>query len=589
VEHTEGVLKGAVDLSDAGLQGMAQIWTRTSVPAEDAYARKPWLSLYDPGVPAALTRERHDMLSVYRAAVVDPGASAVIYFDGELTFGELDAHSDALAVWLAQNGVGRGERVSVILQNVPHFVIALVAAWKLGAIPVPANPMYRAGELAKLFTDCAPRTVIAHDDQVSTTIEALGKAGLAAAVLSVCGHDFQSRSDTRVLPPRRPAPVGATDFLSAIGAHAGARPPVFTPAADDVGLLLYTSGTTGEPKGAMLRHSSMAFTSQVFRDWSPIPPGSIILGLAPLFHITGIIAHIGAAFSARCPLILHYRFEPSLALDVIRERRPTFTGGAITAFNALMHAPGVLAEDFASFDGLFSGGAPIAPALADAVEATLGQPLFPAYGMTETTSPTHIAPRRRRPPVDPTTGALSIGIPICDTEAMIVTDDGRPAPVGEVGEVWMRGPQIMAGYWNKPEQTAEALVDGWMRSGDVGFMDQEGWFYLVDRKKDMISASGFKVWPREVEDVLVAHPAVREAAVVGMPDDYRGETVKAFVSFKPGEHASAADLIEHCRQHLAAYKAPRVIEVIDELPKTLTGKIQRVLPRGAQPDPPGRQ
>jgi long-chain acyl-CoA synthetase len=153
----------------------------------------------------------------------------------------------------------------------------------------------------------------------------------------------------------------------------------------------------------------------------------------------------------------------------------------------------------------------------------------------------------------------------------------------------MRGPQIMAGYWNKPDQTAEALVDGWMRSGDVGFMDQEGWFYLVDRKKDMISASGFKVWPREVEDVLVAHPAVREAAVVGMPDDYRGETVKAFVSFKPGAHASVADLTDHCRQHLAAYKAPRVIEVIDELPKTLTGKIQRVLLRGAQPGSPGRQ
>ncbi len=330
----------------------------------------------------------------------------------------------------------------------------------------------------------------------------------------------------------------------------------------------------------MLRHSAMAFTSQIFRDWAPVPRSAMVLGIAPLFHITGIIAHIGVAFSARGTLILHYRFEPSLVLDVIRERRPAFTGGAITAFNALMNAPGVSAEDFTSFDGLMSGGAPIAPALADAVEAKLGQTVFPAYGMTETTSPTHIGPKSRRPPVDPTSGAMAIGVPIQDTEAMIVGDDGVPVPVGEVGEVWMRGPQIMAGYWNKPEQTAEALVDGWMRSGDVGFMDEAGWFYLVDRKKDMISASGFKVWPREVEDVLIAHPAVREAAVVGEPDPYRGETVKAFISFTPGVEASAEEIIGFCRERLAAYKVPRRIEVLEELPKTLTGKIQRVELRG---------
>jgi long-chain acyl-CoA synthetase len=326
----------------------------------------------------------------------------------------------------------------------------------------------------------------------------------------------------------------------------------------------------------MLRHSSMAFTSQIFREWAPVATGARVLGVAPLFHITGIIAHVGVAFSARASLILFYRFDPALVLEVIREQRPRFTGGAITAFNALMNAPGVSAEDFASFDGLMSGGAPIAPALADAIEAKLGQTVFPAYGMTETTSPTHIGPKGLRPPVDPATGAMAIGVPIQDTEAMIVGEDGVPLPPGEVGEVWMRGPQIMSGYWNKPEQTAEALHEGWMRSGDVGFMDEDGWFYLVDRKKDMISASGFKVWPREVEDVLVAHPAVREAAVIGVPDDYRGETVKAFVSFKPGMAAEIAEIIEHCRERLASYKAPRMVVVMDDLPKTLTGKIQRV-------------
>jgi long-chain acyl-CoA synthetase len=548
----------------------------TTDTASNPYASKPWLSLYPAGIAPTQTREHRDMLGLFRSALADPAAPALIYFDAVITYGELDAMSDALAVWMAAAGVKAGDRVTIILQNTPHFVIGMVAAWKLGAIPTPANPMYRRDELAKLFADSEPAVVIAHDDQAVTAIEGLAKAGRTARVLSVSPHDFQTRDEPRVLPARRPPPEGTVDMLAAIAAHAGETPPAHAAAPDDLGLLLYTSGTTGQPKGAMLRHSGMAFTSQIFKEWSPVAAGSEILGIAPLFHITGIIAHVGVAFSSRSALILHYRFEPSLVLDVIRERRPSFTGGAITAFNALMNAPGVSAEDFTSFEGLMSGGAPIAPALADAIEAKLGQTVFPAYGMTETTSPTHIGPKQHRPPVDPTSGAMAIGIPIQDTEAMIVGDDGHPMPVGEVGEVWMRGPQIMAGYWNKPEQTAEALSDGWMRSGDVGFMDADGWFYLVDRKKDMISASGFKVWPREVEDVLVAHPAVREAAVVGEPDAYRGETVKAFVSFKPGMSATIEELTQHCRERLASYKAPRRIEVIDELPKTLTGKIQRV-------------
>ena len=545
----------------------------------DLYAQAPWRTLYAPGVAALQTREFRDMLSFYRAAAADRGAPALVYFDGELNHGAVEDLSDALAAWLAAREVEPGDRVSIILQNTPHFVIAMVAAWKLGAIPVPANPMYRQGELAKLFADCAPAAIIAHDDHAPIVLEALGQIGQSAAVLSVSAHDFQSRDDARVLPGRRAAPESATDFLAATAAHAGERPPTVEVRSEDLGLLLYTSGTTGQPKGAMIRHDSLAFNAQIYREWCPIPPGSRILGIAPLFHITGIVGHVGAALSAKAPLILHYRFEPSLVLDVIRERRPTFTVGAITAFNALMNAPGVSAEDFASFDGLYSGGAPIAPALADAIQERLGQPVYPAYGMTETTSPTHIAPRGRRPPVDPVSGALSIGVPISDTESRIAGDDGRPLPAGEVGEVWMRGPQIMTGYWNKPEQTAEALHEGWMRSGDVGFMDEAGWFYLVDRKKDMISASGFKVWPREVEDVLIAHPAVREAAVVGEPDAYRGETVKAFVSLNPGAQASAEDIVAHCRERLAAYKVPRRVEIIDELPKTLTGKIQRVLLR----------
>jgi long-chain acyl-CoA synthetase len=298
-----------------------------------------------------------------------------------------------------------------------------------------------------------------------------------------------------------------------------------------------------------------------------------------------------ASFSARAMLVMHYRFDPGLALDVIRTARPTFAIGAITAFNALMNLPGSTREDLACFDRIYSGGAPVPPALADAFAEKFGLIVHPAYGMTETTAPTHLTPCGVKAPVDPVSGARSIGVPAPSTYAAVIDEDGRRLGPGGIGELVMRGPQIMAGYWRKPAETEAALKDGWMHSGDVGFFDEQGWFYLVDRKKDMIIASGFKVWPREVEDTLYGHPAVREAAVIGVPDAYRGETVKAFVSLVPQTKASPEELIRHCRERLAAYKAPRSIEVLDELPKTVSGKIQRAalrgdLPPDAEPMPP---
>jgi long-chain acyl-CoA synthetase len=228
-----------------------------------------------------------------------------------------------------------------------------------------------------------------------------------------------------------------------------------------------------------------------------------------------------------------------------------------------------------------SGGAPIPPSLVDAFEARFGLPLVPGYGMTETTCISHGVPVGVRAPVDPTSGALSIGRPIFDVEMRIVGDDGADLADGQPGELLVRGPSMVAGYWNKPEESAQLRdPDGWLRTGDIAFRDGDGWTYLVDRKKDMIVASGYKVWPREVEDVLYAHPAVREAAVVGVPDDYRGETVAAFVALRPGQDVSADELIAHCRARLAAYKAPRTIDVRDELPKTSSGKILRRELRG---------
>jgi long-chain acyl-CoA synthetase len=288
----------------------------------------------------------------------------------------------------------------------------------------------------------------------------------------------------------------------------------------------------------------MVFNAQTYRDWMGFTAEDSVLGVAPLFHITGLIGHVGVALLAGCPLVINHRFEPGVVIDAIREHQPTFTIGSITVFINLSGLEAVARDDWSSFRMIYSGGAPIAPAITDQFMDQTGLYIHNIYGLTETNSPSHAVPLGQR-------------------------------AVGQIGEIATSGPQVVPGYWNKPEATAESLPGGELRTGDVGFMDADGWFYLVDRKKDMINAAGYKVWPREVEDVLYGHPAVREAAVIGVPDQYRGETVKAFVSLKPGATVTEEELIAFCKQQMAAYKYPRSIDFVEDLPKTTTGKILR--------------
>jgi long-chain acyl-CoA synthetase len=325
----------------------------------------------------------------------------------------------------------------------------------------------------------------------------------------------------------------------------------------------------------MNTHDNVVFTASVYRDWARFGPGGSVFGIAPLFHITGLIGHIAVSFLAPSTLVLAYRFDPQVVLDALLEHRPTYTIGAITAFNALLNSPEFSKDHFSSFTSVYSGGAAISPTAEQSFKAATGTQVHNAYGLTETTSPMTLTPFGAPSPVDPTSGALSVGVPVPNTIVRIQGEDGEDLPLGEVGEIVAEGPQVVAGYWGKPEETAASLPGGALKSGDVGFMNPEGWLFIVDRKKDMINASGYKVWPREVEDVLAEHPAVRESAVVGVPDEKRGETVKAFVSVKPGSTVTPEELIAHCKERMAAYKYPRQVEIIDELPKTVTGKILR--------------
>jgi long-chain acyl-CoA synthetase len=541
-----------------------------------AYDERPWVARYG-DEPADLEIEFDDALAMFRAGVAkDPDGVALAYFDGSITRRELDELSDGLASALLANGFSAGDRLAVYLQNVPQFVIAMVAAWKAGGIMVSINPMSRQRELSYLLKDSGATVLVALEslyDQVAREVVPDTDVRL---VLTTSELEFQTRNDERLFAGlSRQRHEGTTDFSELIAEHRGQSPPPVSFGPDDVAFLTYTSGTTGVPKGAMNTHRNVTFTAQVYRDRVHAGRDGAIFGVAPLFHITGLIGHIAVSMLVPAPLVLAYRFEPGVVLDALLEHRPAFTIGAITAFSALLNAPAFTRDHFASFTSVYSGGAPISPTAEKAFLAATGIQVHNAYGLTETTSPMTLTPFGSPSPVDPTSGALSVGVPVPNTVVRIQGDDGADLPLGEIGEIVADGPQVVAGYWGKPDETAANLPGGALKSGDVGFMNPEGWIFIVDRKKDMINASGYKVWPREVEDVLAEHPAVREAAVVGVPDEKRGETVKAFVSLKPGTTATPDELIAHCKERMAAYKYPRSVVLLDELPKTVTGKILR--------------
>ena len=537
---------------------------------------RPWLARYG-DQPADYAIEFEDALSMFRAGLArDPSGVALKYFDGVVTRQELDEQSDALASALLANGFQRGDRLAVYLQNVPQFVVSMVATWKAGGVMVSINPMSRTRELTYLLKDSGAKVLVSLESLYDEVARGVVPDTDVQLVLTTSELEYQTRSDDRLFKGlTRQRHEGTTDFTDLIEAHRGQVPPPVELAADDVAFLTYTSGTTGVPKGAMNTHRNVVFTAQVYRDWVRFAEGGSVFGIAPLFHITGLIGHIAVSLLAPLPLILAYRFEPQVVLDAFVEHRPTYTIGAITALNAMLHAPGFSKDAFTSFTSIYSGGAAISPTAEQAFLAATGKQVHNAYGLTETTSPMTVTPFGSPSPVDPTSGALSVGVPAPSTIVRIQADDGTDLPLGEVGEIVAEGPQVVAGYWGKPDETAANLPGGALKSGDVGFMNPEGWVFIVDRKKDMINASGYKVWPREVEDVLAEHPAVRESAVVGVADEKRGETVKAFVSVKPGAEVTPEELIAHCKERMAAYKYPRSVVLIDELPKTVTGKILR--------------
>ncbi|WP_030990261.1 class I adenylate-forming enzyme family protein [Streptomyces sp. NRRL S-1813] len=544
-----------------------------------SYQDMPWLAQLTDAQRAPV-QPPPSMLHAFRAVVGRvPDRTALAYFDGRLSYAETDALSDGIAAHLVERGFRRGDRAAVMLQNTPHFVLALLGVWKAGGVVVPVNPMYKSAEMRHILDDAEVTAVICADRTWDGFLRATAaEAPSVRMALTAWERDLQTRDDRRVLRGERLGPQeGADDLLTV--ARSGGRirvapdDPELT--ADDLALISYTSGTSGTPKGATNTHGNITYNAERQRTGLGLPEGATYFALAPLFHITGMVCELAACVANSGTLALAYRFDAGVVLDAFLEHRPAYTVGPSTAYMALMAHPEVTRDHFASFRTMSSGGAPLPPALVEKFRTDFGPYLHNGYGLTECTAPCASVPPGREAPVDKVSGTLAVGVPGPDTVVRIIDETGQDLPFGEQGEITVRGPQVVPGYWRRPDATAEAIPDGELHTGDIGFMDAGGWLYVVDRKKDMINASGFKVWPREVEDVLYSHPAVREAAVVGVPDAYRGESVKAYVSLRPGTAPDPAELAAYCKERLAAYKYPRAVEILAELPKTTSGKILR--------------
>ena len=543
-------------------------------------SQQPWLALYA-RAPPTIAPSSETALDMFRAtATRHRDAPFVHYFESSLSFGECDRISDGLAVALQERGVEPGDRIGIWMQNIPQVPIAVLAAWKCGAVVVPCNPMLREREIVKILSGSGCRVLLCQEDLFTEVGRAALPATAVQHAITTSPLDFLDDAAARptvlsgMIRARDPS---VPDLLELAQANEGREPKPVALTADDVAFLVYTSGTTGNPKGAMNTHRNVVFATSVYESWIGLGTEDSILGLAPLFHVTGLIGHVTLAMLSGSPLVLFYRFDVEEACRLVARHRATFTVSAVTAFIAILNSEAMAKHDLSSLTKIYTGGAPTPPSVLTDWHARTGVRIQPMYGLTEATSPTHMTPFGTIPPIDSHTGAMSVGVPVFNTHVKVVTDAGHDALPGEIGEFVISGPQIVPGYWQKPEETAKSLCADGLKTGDVGFMDERGWFYLVDRSKDMIVASGFKVWPREVEEVLYQHPAVREAAVIGIPDAYRGETIKAVISLKAGETVTGEEIRAFARERLAAYKYPRVVEIVDDLPKTTSGKIMRRL------------
>jgi long-chain acyl-CoA synthetase len=543
---------------------------RANQPALSAYREKPWLRHYDYWVPENSNFPRQSIYQILNLAATYFGdRPATAFLDAELTFGDLKQHADSLAAALAALGIGKGDRVGVMLPNCPQYLISFFAVTRLGAIVANINPIYTPREVELVARDSGMRALITLDALVDPIQSVLVSAQVEHIIITSL-QEYGANPH----PPPRPRP-GILPMASLIsGARMERLPVVHIDAEQDVAALVYTGGTTGVSKGAMLTHYNLFAAAIQCALWGgPLSTRGHdrILLVIPYFHVYGLV--VGALFGVwqGAMQILIPKFDPGLLLAAIKQYLPTYFPGVPTLFIALLNHPDAKQSGLEKVQRFNSGSAPLPVEVIDQFERLSGASIFEGWGMTETSALGTSTPAlaKRKPG--------SIGLPMTGTELKIVDLEKGTTEVeqGQEGELCIRGPQVMKGYWNRPEETAMVLRNGWLHTGDVARMDEQGYFYIVQRKKDLILVGGFNVYPNEIEDVLYTHPAVREAAVIGVPDKYKGEAVKAYIVLKEGAQASAEELIVHCKERVAKYKVPAFIAFAESLPKSAVGKILR--------------
>lgn len=544
------------------------------------YDDKPWIKTYPEWFTPNFPEKSESILDKFkRSASAYPEDPCIYYFDVVYSFRQIEKMAISFSAALLDKGVVQGDRVLFVLQNIPQAIIASLAVWMRGGIVVPVNPMCTTDDLKHLLADSGAQLIICEDMLFEKTVRT---AAGGRTVITTSPLDFleeENKVPEQLKNICKETPSESLNFMTLMRDFANQTCEEVTIDPDDLAYLVYTSGTTGPPKGAMISHANIDYNCYVYESTARLDRSDVVLGIAPLFHVTGIVAHQAIAFHLGIPVVLFNRFDAHDVLRLVEKHRVTFTVASITVYIALLNHPAIKSFDISHFQKAYSGGAPVSPGTVEKFQEIMGLSIYNVYGLTESSSPATITPLGQNGPVDEQSGALSVGLIIPGIEAWIVDVDNQDTVMapGQEGELVLRGPSIIKGYWKNHDETAKAIKEGRFFTGDIAKIDEQGWCYIVDRKKDLINVSGFKVWPRDVEDVLYLHPGVREAAVVGIPDSYRGETVKAFVSLNNdySGKTSSEELISFCKERLAAFKYPRIIEIIDELPKTNTGKILR--------------
>ncbi|MFD1039570.1 long-chain-fatty-acid--CoA ligase [Virgibacillus byunsanensis] len=544
--------------------------------------KKVWHSHYPEEIATSMSYDEQPLHAFLEKSAEKYAEKKAIHFMGkELTFAEVFSQSKKMASYMQSLGLQKGDRVAIMLPNCPQAVISYYGALMAGAIVVQTNPLYKERELEYQLNDSGATFIVCLDILLPRVTSVRGNTLLKHTIVTGIKdylpfpknliYPFIQKKEYNMVVKVEPSEETHV-WQSIMDQSSETYQKVDVNPKEDLALLQYTGGTTGHPKGVMLTHYNLVSNVQMCDAWlyKTKAGQETVLGVLPFFHVYGMTTVMNISIMAGSKMVLLPKFNPEDVLKTIQKQKPTLFPGAPTIYVGILNHPNLNKYDLSSIEACISGSAPLPIEVQEQFEKITGGNLVEGYGLTESSPVTHsnfVWSKRVNG---------SVGVPWPDTDSKIFNmENSEEATIGEVGEIAVKGPQIMKGYWNNQEETDNVLKDGWLLTGDLGYMDEDGYFYIVDRKKDMIIAGGYNIYPREVEEVIYEYEGIQEAVVAGIPDPYRGETVKAYVVLKEGYDITEDELNEYCRKQLAAYKVPKIYEFRDELPKTAVGKILR--------------